>query len=252
MTKYFYNKVAKKFGGYSYGTNNPQYSTEYPGGIPEDDFKEKLINLSGKEKKALDVGCGDCRFAFSIADNFKEIVGIDNSIELLKVAKSKQKGLKNKNVKIVKTDANKTKFTDEIFDLAFSRRGPTPYKEIFRILKPGGYFVVIEIGEKDAMEIKKVFGRGQNYGGWKSSVLKAVKEETREVGFKMPFGKEYLYAEYYKTYDDLDLFLQGVPIFEDFDSEKDKKTLQKYVNDFTSEKRIKLSRHRVVFVLQKP
>jgi len=251
MTKEFYNKVARKFGGYAYGLSNPKYTKEFTDGIPEDDFKNHLLSLSGKDKKVLDVGCGDCKFAFGISENFKEIVAIDNSTELLKVARSKQKELKNKNVKILRLDADRMKFENESFDIAFSRRGPTPYKEIYRILKPNGHYVIIEIGEKDTMDLKKVFARGQGYGNWDNPVSEKEKHSAINAGFITNFVKEYFYNEYYESYEDLDLFLQGVPIFPDFDPEKDKRFLQKYIEKFKTKKGIKLPRHRVVFVFQK-
>jgi len=65
------------------------------------------------------------------------------------------------------------------------------------------------------------------------------------------FAQNYLYNEYYASYEDIDLFLQGVPIFEDFDSEKDQRLLEEYVAKFKIEKGIKLSRHRVVIIAKK-
>ena len=78
------------------------------------------------------------------------------------------------------------------------------------------------------------------------------KQKAEDAGFKITFSKDYLYDEYYKSYEDLDLFLQGVPIFEDFDSEKDSKLLKEYVIKFKTDKGIKLPRHRVVIVAKKP
>src|SRR5579859_6855841 len=54
------------------------------------------------------------------------------------------------------------------------------------------------------------------------------------------------------SFHDLDTFLQGVPIFEDFDSEKDRKSLEVYVARFQTEKGIHLPRHRFVVVAVKP
>lgn len=250
MSVNFYDKVAKKFGGYSFGTNDPEYSKEFENGDPEKDFENKLLKISNN-KVALDAGCGDCKFAFRISKNFKKIIGIDTSVELLNVARSKKQILKIKNVSFMLQDANKTGFKNGSFDVVFSRRGPTPLREMFRLLRSGGYFVIIEIGERDAMEIKKVFGRGQNYGDWNKSVQKTVKKEAEKIGFKTVFAKDYFYNEFYKSYEDLDLFLQGVPIFENFDTEKDSKYLKKYVKKFQIDKGIKLPRHRVVFVFQK-
>jgi len=149
MTSNFYDKVAKKFGGYAFGKSHVEHVTEYPNGDPEKIFKEKLIGLAGKNKVALDAGCGDGKFAFQIAKYFLSITGIDLSKELLKIAGQKQKILKTKNVSFEFQDAGRTSFSDKSFDVIFSRRGPTPFAEFHRLLKSGGYFVGIDIGEKD-------------------------------------------------------------------------------------------------------
>lgn len=251
MSTNFYNTVAKKFGGYAYGKSHVEHLSEYPNGDPEKIFKEKLLSLTGQNKIVLDAGCGDGKFAFQLAKYFLSIIGIDLSRNLLKIARQKQKILRVKNVTFKLQDATKTSFPDNFFDLIFSRRGPTPFREFYRLLKSGGYFIGINIGEKDCVEIKKIFGRGQGFDEWDSSRLEIDKQKLEKEGFEIVFAKNYLYDEYYSSYEDLDLFLQGVPIFEDFDSEKDKKYLEKYVSKFMTEKGIKFPRHRVVIVVRK-
>ncbi len=246
----FYNKVAKKFGGYAYGNYNYKMDSEYPDGNPEKDFKGKLLELKGN-KKVLDVGCGDCKFAFEIAPYFSEIIGIDTSSELLKVANEKKKTLKNNNVSVFFQNAKKTDFDDSSFDIIFCRRGPTYFKEYYRLLNKGGYYLEIGIGEKDTQELQEIFGRGQGFGKWeKSRLIKNIKE-FEKAGFEKVFAKDYFYDEYYATYEDLDRFLQGVPIFTDFDSEKDRKKLEEYVGKFKTPKGIRLPRHRIVMVIGK-
>ncbi|OGM26890.1 hypothetical protein A2962_04470 [Candidatus Woesebacteria bacterium RIFCSPLOWO2_01_FULL_39_61] len=251
MSKDFYDRVAKEFGGYSFITRKSEHETVFPSVDPENVFKSKLLEYSGKDVRVVDVGCGDCRFAFSIAGNFKEVVGVDTSIELLKVAAEKMEKNGITNVRFMEVDAGKTGFEDNSFDLSFSRRGPTPYEEIGRILKPGGRFIVIEIGEQDAREIKVVFGRGQNYGSWDQSTVDHINKESSEAGFRTEFIEGYNYDEFYKSYADLELFLRRVPIFEDFNPEKDKSLLTGYEQMFKEGRGIKLPRHRVVAVLQK-
>jgi len=247
----FYDKVAKRDGGYAFSINKPKYTTKYPNGEPEKIFLEKLLELAKTDKIVLDVGCGDCKFAFGISSSFKEIVGIDTSKELLKVASSKKKVLKITNVSFSLQDAEKTNFKDESFDIIFCRRGPTFFKEYYRLLKKGGYYLEIDIGEKDTVDIKKIFGRGQNYGEWVNSRLVKNSEELKKIGFKIIYAKDFDYSEYYSTYKELEIFLLGVPIFEDFDPEKDKKNLEEYCEKFNTEKGIALSRHRVVMVSRK-
>jgi ubiquinone/menaquinone biosynthesis C-methylase UbiE len=252
MVNNFYDKIAKKFGGYGYGNSKKAvYKSEYPNWEPEKVFKEKLLGLSSKDKIVLDIGCADGKFTLSIAPYFKKMFGIDNSKVNFDIAKSHDNDKRIKNVEYSLQDASHTSFEDSFFDVAYCRRGPSYYEEYFRVLKTKGYYLEIGIGEEDTIELKKIFGRGQGYGKWGKSTLDKNLKELKELGFKIVFADNYYYFEYYPSYEELDLFLQSVPIFEDFDSEKDKAVLQKYVKKFTSDKGIQLSRHRLVMVVQK-
>ncbi|OGG13827.1 hypothetical protein A2875_03590 [Candidatus Gottesmanbacteria bacterium RIFCSPHIGHO2_01_FULL_46_14] len=250
MAKDFYDKVAKKFGGYGYGTS-PRYKSEYPTGSPEIIFKEKLLGLSSKNKIALDVGCADGKFTLSIAPSFQKVYGIDTSKINLDVAKSHNEDERSKNVEYSLQDASHTSFEDSFFEIAYCRRGPSYYEEYHRVLKIKGHYLEIGIGEMDTIELKKIFGRGQGFGKWDKSRLDKNLKKLQDLGFQVVFAENYHYFEYYLSYEEFDLFLQGVPIFEDFDSEKDRVSLQKYVKKFSTDKGIQLSRHRLVLVMQK-
>ena len=252
MVDNFYDRVAKKFGGYGYGDGHkPIYKSEYPAGEPEKIFKEKLLGLSSKDKIALDIGCADGKFTLSVAPYFKKVFGIDTSKLNLDIAMGKREDERSKNVEYSLQDASHTSFEDSFFDVVYCRRGPSYYEEYHRILKTSGYYLEIGIGEEDTIELKKIFGRGQGYGKWVKSTLSENIKKLKTLGFKVVFAENYHYFEYYSSYEELDLFLQGVPIFEDFDSEQDKVLLQKYVKEFTFDKGIRLSRHRLVMVVQK-
>ena len=126
MSKDFYDKVAKKLGGYGYGIS-PQYEKEFPAGDPEKIFKEKIIELSSKDKTALDIGCADGKFTLSIAPPFQKIYGIDTSKVNLGIAESHSDDERSKNVEYSLQDASNTSFNDSFFDLAYCRRGPSYY-----------------------------------------------------------------------------------------------------------------------------
>lgn len=249
MSFKFYDKVVKKFGRYH---TEHKYIREYLGKNPKKVFKEKLIELSGKNKTALDVGCADGWFTLSMAPNFQKITAIDLSKGMLEAARKLQKEKGVKNISFERQDSHQTTYRDSSFDLVYSRRGPSDFPESYRLLKLGGYFVEIKIGEKDCQEIKEVFGRGQNFGQWDNSRIEIDKQRLKDASFEIIFIREFFYNEYYASYGDLDLFLQMVPIFEDFDSKKDKDFLEEYVIKFKTEKGIKLSRHRVVIISRKP
>lgn len=247
MGKNFYDKVAKKFGNYH---TDARIAHEYFEGNPEDIFKEKLISVSGKDKIALDSGCADGRFSLSIANFFLKIKAIDTSNGMLNSARKLQKEQKITNVEFIKQDLHKLSSNEE-FGVIYSRRGPVDYPIFYKLLKPDGDYVEIDIDKKDAMEIKQIFGRGQNYGEWNNSRLQRTVDEITNANFRIIFAKDYSYNEYYKTYYDLDLFLQSVPIFEDYDSKKDEHLLKKYEKEFGTDKGIRLARHRAVILAQK-
>ena len=250
MLDNFYDKVARKFGDYH--TQHYRNISECLNGDPEKVFKEKLLEISNKNKAALDLGCADGYFTLLLAPYFKKITAIDLSKGMLAAAKKLQREKEVKNVIFEKQNAFKTGYKDGQFDVIYSRRGPTPFTEAFRLLKAGGYFIEIDIGEQDCRAIKEAFGRGQNFGKWETAQAEVDEKRARKSGFKTVFVQDYFCDEYYPSEKDLDIFLQGVPIFEDFDLEKDRHLLKKYVMQYKTGKGIKLPRHRVVFVFQKP
>ena len=244
----FYNKVAQKFGGY---ITHEIHTTEYSTGNPEEIFKSKLLEYGNSDSIVLDIGCADGRSTLSVAPDFKKIIAIDFSEGMLNSAKRNQLKQGVLNVSFEKQDASSMSYPDSFFDLIYSRRGPTYYEEFFRLLKKSGIYAEIQIGENDAKSIKEVFGRGQDFGLWNISKLQRNKEEIEKAGFKVIFAQDYEYSEYYASPKDLESFLEGVPIFEDFDPERDKKYLEEYIKGNTSNKGVFLQRHRVVIVAQK-
>lgn len=248
MSRDFYDKVARKFGNY---TTPAKSVDEFPNGEPEKVFKEKLLELSRKDKVVLDAGCGDGRFTVQIAPYFKKVIGNDTSSLMLKAALKlrDEKGIKN--IEFIEKNTKSLNYPDKYFDVIFARRAVADYLLFYRMLKPGGYFLAIDIGEKDTKDIKEVFGRGQNFRKWNESFLEKEIEEVKKADFEIVYAEDFHYNEYYLSYDDLDIFLQGVPIFEDYDSVKDKKHLEEYVKKFQTEKGIDLPRHRIVLVAKK-
>lgn len=245
----FYDIIGKKYG--QYGGSDEHIKKEYPDKNPEDVFKNKLISLGSGKEIVLDLGCGDGRFTLSISSYFKEVIGIDISKVLLEKAKL-QKTQQPSKVLFKFNNANDTKYSNEKFNIVYSRRGPVPLSEIKRILKNQGYFVCIEISDSDCKALKETFGRGQNFNEWQG--VTRINKNIRmyhDLGFKVVFLKEYFYTEYYPEYMHLSDFLQKVPIFEDFNVKNDRNYLLSYTQNNKTEKGIKLLRHKLVSVIQK-
>ena len=244
----FYDKVAKKFGNYSTGAKNTK---EFREGDPEKDLFNLIKNYAKKSYRTLDIGCGDGRYTLKVAPLVKEIIGIDLAKKMLQSAEKLKRELKVINAEFKVGTAYKFNFLNNSFDIVIARRSPYVPSQVYRTLKFGGNFFTIGIGELDCKELKLTFGRGQNYGAWGINRKLKAEAELEGSGMKIIFSKSYLYTEFYQDYYNLDLFLQGVPIFTDYDSEKDKPLLTEYVKKNKKQKGISLPRHRYVIVAKK-
>ena len=114
------------------------------------------------------------------------------------------------------------------------------------MLKPGGSLVHIGIGEHDALQLKRVFGRGQGFAQLGQSWLANACAAQRQSGFRIELAREFEYDEFYASPDELELFLQAVPIFEEFPLPGDLERLQRYADAARVGAEVRLPRHRFV------
>ena len=98
--KSFYNKVYKK-------GEKKHFTSFVTQGTITEEVKEVLKELSWKNKRVLDVGCGTGLFAFEVSKlGTKQVLGIDFSKEAIEIAK---KTHKNHNLQYQVLDVKKSK-----------------------------------------------------------------------------------------------------------------------------------------------
>ena len=118
--------------------------------------KDKVLPLLGdlEGKKILDVGAGAGRLSLKLAEKGAEVTALDISEEILK---------KIKNVKIKKVigDAESIDFPDESFDIVIAtflivhlKDLKRFFDEAYRVLKPGGLFLVTNINQRKPPAVK--------------------------------------------------------------------------------------------------
>ena len=143
-----YNLVHSKEGSVHMAIN-------YDGKFHEEGYyqqvKEINENINAEALDVLELGCGkgfNSKFLASRnpKSNFQ---GIDITVRHLAYAKEKAKELKNLSVKI--GDFHKLEFEENAFDIVFelesvchSDSPETVLKEVYRVLKPGGKFILFE------------------------------------------------------------------------------------------------------------
>lgn len=118
-------------------------------------WRKKVVKLvkAQQPKTILDIATGTGDLAIAMADtNAEKIIGLDISSGMLEIGKEKvdNKGLTSK-IEMVLGDSENMPFEDDTFDaitVAFGVRNfenlKKGLKEILRVLKPNGIFVILE------------------------------------------------------------------------------------------------------------
>ncbi len=122
--------------------------------LPFSSVRDKVVNFSKTRNgsKILDVATGTGKQAFAFAKNGYEVIGIDLSEAMLKVAHRKNK---YGNVKFEVADATDLPFEDNRFDVCCVSFGlhdmpliirEKALKEMVRVTKPKGMVVIVDYG----------------------------------------------------------------------------------------------------------
>jgi ubiquinone biosynthesis O-methyltransferase len=124
------------------------------GAITERLESRLLLELVGDVagRRVLDVGCGDGTFALELAKRGAVVTGIDASAAMIDVARTRAKQ-HNADLEFQVAVAEHLPFSAGQFDvvtaitiLCFVEDAPPVFREIARVLRPGGRLVVGELG----------------------------------------------------------------------------------------------------------
>lgn len=98
-------------------------------------------------EKVLDIGSGKGILCMTFSDIAKEIIGLEPDKDAREIAELTKEYFEKNNIKFIDGIAQKMPFENETFDLITSTSTlehiegtQNVIKEIFRVLKPGGYF----------------------------------------------------------------------------------------------------------------
>ncbi|CAA0220463.1 bifunctional demethylmenaquinone methyltransferase/2-methoxy-6-polyprenyl-1,4-benzoquinol methylase UbiE [Tenacibaculum maritimum] len=169
-------------------------------------WRKKVVSLVGKNnpKKILDIATGTGDLAIMLAKtNPDKIIGLDISEGMLEVGKQKILNAKLADtIEMVVGDSENMPFDNDTFDAITVSFGVRNFenldkglKEIKRVLKPGGTFVVLETSNPTKFPFK------QGYQFYTSFILpfigklfskdKVAYSYLSESANSFPFGKEF-------------------------------------------------------------
>jgi ubiquinone/menaquinone biosynthesis C-methylase UbiE/RimJ/RimL family protein N-acetyltransferase len=220
----------------------------------EREFDQQLQErVRGKD--VLDVGCGPGEFTLHVARRANSVVGIDTSSTALELARGSLPKPGATNVLFRHADIRRLPFPDGSFDVVYSRRGPASadkhsLSEALRVLRPGGIFMEITIGERDKQNLAEIFGRGQMLG-FRGQVSDVKRRWLREVGFREARSRDYVATEVFRSMDDLLARLRSAPIIPSFDPAKDRLSLERVNAECTTDRGVETPVHRVLLSARK-
>ncbi len=177
-----------------YSIFNAKYDT-LEGYLPEADLKlgcgvPTEFAAIRKGDHVLDLGSGagnDCFVARALVGETGHVTGLDFTDDMLEKARNNVKKLGYSNVKFVKGDIEEIPLKENQFDVVISNcvlnlvpDKEKAFKEIFRVLKPGGHFCISDVvirGElpKDLREASEMYVGCVSGAIQKSEYLQIVK-----------------------------------------------------------------------------
>ncbi|MGN1330814.1 MAG: class I SAM-dependent methyltransferase [Clostridia bacterium] len=247
--KNFYNEI----GNWDFSKIN--YETQTTSGW---NIYKEIEKYTTSKSICLDLGTGGGENIIKNYPSVEKIIGTDYSKTMIKTAKENLKNSKRKNIEFKVMNNLKIEYPQESFDLISARHTAIDAKEIYRVLKNGGYVIIQGIDKEDCIELKKIFKRGQAYKD-KKSISEIDLENLEKAELEIIKKEKIIEIEFYKTEKDLMKLLLKTPILNDFSKEKqkdvrlpiEKELFEKYTKKFREEKGIKLVRKLYGIVAKK-
>jgi len=148
------SRIVESEEGYDLYASRYDESQFYLNSFEREKLFELCDDLSGK--KVLDIGAGTGRIVGEIERFGGEVTALDISEKMLKELAKKHSGME-----MVKADVRNMPFKDDSFDAAFAlflivhlKSLDEAFREVYRVLKPGGFLMLTNINQKKAPKLK--------------------------------------------------------------------------------------------------
>ena len=200
-----------------------------------DNLLKKLDMVKARPSLILDLGCGTGRNGKILKDKFKKIklINYDFSINMLKEARKKQNHHTNLSLEVdelsfVCGDIEELTFPENTFDIIWSTSSfqwcnniSDTFKEIKKILKPGGFFIFSTFGPNTLFELKSITKEISKYQKTNDFVsIQCIKNILINEGFIDPVVDSEEFCLAYKDINKLFLDLRKIGATSGFKNRK--------------------------------
>ena len=168
--------------------------------FPEKKIKQAIINQCGfgstARSKVLDFGCGTLTLSIMAKEQYPnlEITGLDIDNSIIEIAKSKL-DRKPFNIQLDKYDGGRLPYTDNEFNVVYSclvfhhindENKVSGFKEILRVMTPGGKLCLADFGKPRGFFRRVVFALFRRFDGEKNTRSNArglLSQLIQDAGF---------------------------------------------------------------------
>jgi len=217
------------------------------------DFLEIVRGYVTSESILLDIGTGGGKKLLDVARFVKKAYGIDHQESMIITANENLGKSEMSNVEFKLADAKELPFPAEYFNVVMCRHAPFYAEEVYRVLRHCGTFLTQQVySEKDALNIKRIFGRGQGFGReYESNPVRRYVQELQATGLKILRKDTYNATEYYADMADLIFLLRNTPLVPDFDIDNDQRCLEEIEKKYKTKNGIKTNSARFLVLCKK-
>jgi ubiquinone/menaquinone biosynthesis C-methylase UbiE len=205
--------------------------------------------------RLLDIGCGTAHIVQELAKcRDSELVGLDLSTAMLRIAKSNTGSLQN--ISLIRADGFRLPFRDCVMDIVINRLADYSPQEAYRILKTDGSFLEYGLGPQQSKEIAMFFQERierssfffpRNPKRWK----KEASQHVLEAGFTILSMKDYVENRFYEDENELMNLIEMVPLVKDFDRVGDRRTVRELAKKYGEGRGIRITWHYYIIVATK-
>lgn len=149
LLEYCLSKEAQALTGWDFSCIGKEYREEK---LPWD-YREKLLNFLKPESELLDLGTGGGEFLLSLRHPYSQTAvteGYPPNFELCK-RRLEPLGIEVK----FSEEKGDLPFADSRFDLIIDRHESYRLDEVFRVLRPGGFFITQQVGGANNRELSE-------------------------------------------------------------------------------------------------
>jgi SAM-dependent methyltransferase len=207
--------------------------------------------------RVLDIGTGGGEVFREFADAFAAGLGIDRNEGRIDVAR---RNVRQDNLRFAVMDGTSLAVHDQSIDVVLARCADYDPSEVYRVLRPGGYFLTLQMADHDTQNLFDAFGWG-SYGTFWRAMFESrdmpyrtsldAASEFHDLGCAEIRYEDFDVPQHFRDVASLVLFLKASPLPEHFDPMAHYEPFRQMVRAYGGEQGIETNAHRELLVVRK-